>query len=103
MIRKNTKFIDPRYFMDEKTDKPKVIKEENSSLNEMPYQQGGLSAPPHRTRDFAMEPHAARGESDSAENVAAGKCWHETKHVPEEGFAAAFNECMQKVLSAELE
>ena len=27
MRRKNTKFIDPRYFMDEKTEKSKVLKE----------------------------------------------------------------------------
>jgi hypothetical protein len=107
MIRKNKKFIDPRYFMDEKTDKPEIIKEEISSFTPDTFETRQEKATANRRlrnrRDFAMEPHAARGESDSAENAAASKCWHETKHVPEEGFAAAFNKCMQKALSTELE
>ena len=72
-----------------------IIKEE--SLKEATFGRGPGAG------DFAMEPHASRGESDSTENVAVGKCWHETKHIPEEGLSAAINEYMQKVFSTELE
>ena len=50
-------------------------------------------------RDYAMEPWPS--PKGGAEDVAARKCWHETKHIPEEEFVAAFNMCMQDTLSAE--
>jgi len=48
-IRKNKKFVDPRYFMDEKTD---IIKEE-VKVNETDWHNitAGETAPPHSTAE----------------------------------------------------
>jgi hypothetical protein len=102
MRRKNTKRFDPRYFMDEKTDKALEPSEEQPMRAPVETWDEGAQkcVELNETRDWAMEPHAERGTPDSAENVAAGECWHETKHMPEEEFAAVFNKCMQNKLSA---
>ena len=86
MRRKNTRRFDPRYFMDEKTDKPKpkVIKE---AAEETDWT---------RVTDLGAKPSS---HPDKEEIVQ--KCWHETKHLDLKSgkFATAFNACMEAALS----
>ena len=74
-IRKNKKFIDPRYFMDEKTD---VIKEELESVMEaapMPYgiEQGRKERRAARDRERANLPRTYYGAVDDSAKRASDK------------------------------
>tara|TARA_Y100001938_G_C8029178_1_gene399696 strand:- start:61 stop:519 length:459 start_codon:yes stop_codon:yes gene_type:complete len=81
MKRKNTRRFDPRYFMDEKTEKPKVIKE---AAEETDWT---------RVTGLGDDPSS---HPDKQEIVQ--KCWHKTKHLKKGEFVTAFNACMEEAL-----
>jgi|2_EtaG_2_1085320.scaffolds.fasta_scaffold94264_2 hypothetical protein len=99
MRRKNTKFIDPRYFMDEKTEKPKV--RTPATINEFFDKIDWSDPTPEEAAAAAkISSWATTANTDSAllePDVAAAKKDCETKYfktLKGDAFLRAYEKCM---------
>jgi hypothetical protein len=105
MRRKNTRRFDPRYFMDEKTEKPKAIKENIEDPAYASQFGSHLDDPSEMPEEEYTEElevdytKMSMDDMDYAMKDAIGPCWHDTKHRSEEDFIMAFNKCMREALA----
>ena len=92
-IRKNKKFIDPRYFMDEKTD---VIKEELSEgLNPANMNQTPFDTNPEKTKELI-----ATIQSEAGSELQAAVQWFKDRPSKEED-PSAYRQYNQTMFSRE--